>query len=428
MRSHYKRWNVRRAFELRERVSERERLFIESEYYLNASRELEKAARTNELWKETYPRDPTPHFILGTIYQGLGQHEKALRETRDYLRLEPSSGPGYAALGLNYLLLDRLDEARTALEQAGAHKVEAEFLMEARYVLAFLRGDAMEMEQLVAAAAGQPGFEYDLLALQADSEACHGRLTKARDLMRRAIDSATRDGNRDVAAALEAATALQEADFDNREQARRQALSALALARKLEVQTYAALALARADDATRARAMADDLNKRRPLDTMLNHYWLPAVRAAVEVCNRDPSQAVRLLQVSAPYELAAPRVPSAGLLLYPVYVRGEAYLALHQGSQAAVEFQKILDHPGIMMNSPLGALAHLGLGRAYALPFGVGAGLVPAQTGRPQEAPLQPDALAKARTAYQDFFALWKDADPDIPILKQAKVEYAKLK
>ena len=185
--------------------------------------------------------------------------------------------------------------------------------------------------------------------------------------------------------------------------------------------------LARAGDSARALAMADDLNKEHPLDTLLNGYWLPTIRAAVEIGRNDPSKAIGLLQPAAPYELGTP-IASLTVVLYPVCVRGEAYLRARQGSQAAAEFQKIIDNPGIVGNSALGALARLGLGRAYALHASVGAGVAPAQTERPQAAPLQQDAPAKARTAYQDFFALWKDADPDIPILKQAKAEYAKLK
>jgi tetratricopeptide (TPR) repeat protein len=240
-------------------------------------------------------------------------------------------------------------------------------------------------------------------------------------------DSEVQRGNREDAADIEAVAALWEAEFGNAEQSRKQAEGVVAHVSNREALVVAALALGRAGDSARALATADKLNRQRPLDTLLNGYWLPAIRAAVEIGRANPSRAIELLQPATVYELANEYIPGAPLCL--IYVRGEAYLALRQGSEAAAEFQKILSHPGIILNCPLGALAHLGLGRAYALEAGVGAGLVPVPPGRehPQGAPLQQDALAKARAAYRDFLTLWKDADPDIPILKQAKAEYAKL-
>jgi eukaryotic-like serine/threonine-protein kinase len=271
------------------------------------------------------------------------------------------------------------------------------------------------MKKQVEAAAGQPGNEDLLLAAQADTEAYYGGLTKAREFTRRATDSASQSGNREAAADDVAVGALREAEFGNAEQAKKQAAAALALApANLESQTLAALALARAADSARALATADDLNRLYPLDTGLNGYWLPTIRAATELPAQTwrpqrnppqgPAKAIEPLEPVASYELVVGYY-EPGFKLCPVYVRGEAYLALHQGSQAVSEFQKFLDHRGLVQNCPLGALAHLGLARAYAM---------------------QGDT-ARAKAAYRDFLTLWKDADPDIPILIAAKAEYAKL-
>jgi hypothetical protein len=249
---------------------------------------------------------------------------------------------------------------------------------------------------------------------------------KSRELARRAIDSAHHDGDTETAATFLAEAALAEARFGYTEQPRKEAGEALAISPGQVVKTLAALAMALAGDTARAQALAGELKKQYPLDTLLNGYWLPAIGAAIELRQNRAAKAIELLQVTAPYELGSP--PPGDDNLNPVYLRGEAYLAARQGEAAAREFQKILDHRGIVVNSPLGALAHLGLGRAYALQAGAGESPSPSSAGRPQGAPLQPDALAKARTAYQDFLALWKDADSDIPILKQAKAEYARLK
>jgi hypothetical protein len=223
-----------------------------------------------------------------------------------------------------------------------------------------------------------------------------------------------------------AEAALAEARFGYTEQPRKEAAEALAVSPGQVVKTLAALAMARAGDTARAQALAGELKKQHPLDTLLNGYWLPAIGAAIELRQNRAAKALELLQATASYELGSP--PPGDEVLNPVYLRGEAYLAARQGEAAAREFQKILDHRGIVVNSPLGALAHLGLGRAYALQAGAGESPSPSSAGRPPGEPPQAGALAKARTAYQDFLAIWKDADPDIPILKQAQAEYAKLK
>jgi len=418
--------NTTKAYELRQRVSELEKLYIYSHYYMFVTGELEKAAQVYQIWQQTYPRDMAPFTNLGVIYAYAGQNEKCLEESLEALRLEPNSLNAYTNIAEAYLDLDRPDEARAMLEQARTRHFDgtANFLVDL-YWWAFIRGDTKEMEGAVAAAAGKPGIESMLLFTQAHTEAYYGLLTRSQELTRRATNSARHEGDAETAAMFLAEAALVDARFGYTEQPKKEAAEALAIFQGQGVKVLAALAVALAGDTGRAQALTGELRKQHPLDTLLNGYWLPTIEAAIELRQNRASKAIELLQVTAPYELGAP--PPQTEVLNPVYLRGEAYLAAHQGEAAAREFQKILEHHGIVANSSLGALAHLGLGRAYALEAGVGAGLVPAQA-RPQGAPLQPDALAKARTAYQDFLALWKDADPDIPILKQAKAEYAKLK
>jgi tetratricopeptide (TPR) repeat protein len=391
--------NARKAYELREKVSERERFTIEGNYVLIATGELEKAAQTYELWQQTYPRDYLPHQNLAIISSGLGNWEKALEENREAMRLEPNSEINYANLGGNYAVLNRLDEAEAVYKQAEERKLEGEVLLALRYQLAFLKGDAAQMAQLASAAMGKPGTEAWLLATQADTEAWYGKLKDARELTRRAMDSAQHNDAKEAAAAYQAWAALREVESGNREQARADADAAMKLAPNRGVRTVAALALARAGDTAGAERLAAELDKTFPLDTLVQRYRLPTIRAAVALQRKDPNRAVDLLQVASPIELGA-----AGALL-PVYLRGEAYLMLHDGNRAAAEFQKFIDHRSQVGNFAWGALARLGLARAYAM---------------------QGDR-AKASTAYQDFLTLWKDADPDIPILKQAKAEYARL-
>jgi eukaryotic-like serine/threonine-protein kinase len=260
------------------------------------------------------------------------------------------------------------------------------------------------MAQEAAWAEGKPGVEDVLLVYEPDTAAYSGQLQAARKLSRRAVASAERAEEKEEAATYEANVALREGLFGTTGEAQQQAAAALGLSTGRDVQYQAALALASAQDATRAQPLADDLGKRLPEDTIVQFNYLPATRAQIDLIHNDFARAVEALQPAAPYELGSPHGVIL-LALYPVYVRGEAYLAVHQGSEAAVEFQKILDHRGIVLNEPIGALAHLQLGRAYAME----------------------GDTAKARAAYQDFLTLWKDADSDIPILRQAKAEYAKL-
>jgi eukaryotic-like serine/threonine-protein kinase len=390
--------NARKAYELRERVSGMEKFYIESHYYHNATGDLEKARQVYELWAQTYPRDVIPPNNLRVIYGDLGQHDKALAEARETLRLDPSA-LGYSNLLGAYLSLNRLEEARATASEGQAKNLDSPTLHFSLYSLAFLQSDAVGMAQEVAFGAGKPGVEDVLLGYEADTAAYYGRLEKARMSSRQAVASAERAEEKEAAASYEAGTALKEALVGNAGEARQRAAAALALSKGRDGQFTAALALAFAGDTVRAPTLADDLGTRFPEDTIVHFNYLPTIRAQLALRRNDSSRAIEILQAAAPYELG-----SAGGL-YPVYVRGEADLAAHQGNEAAAEFKKILDHRGVVLNEPIGALAKLGLARAFSL---------------------QGDT-AKAKSAYQDFLTLWKDADHDIPILIAAKAEYAKL-
>ena len=392
---------AKRAYDLRDRVSDREKYRISAFYYQYVTGEVEKATEAYELWAKTYPRDLVPHTNLGYIYSTLGQYDKAAAETEQSQRLEPSL-TGFGNLAGIYMNLNRLDDARSVLQQAQANKLDGLVIRVTWYDLAFLRSDAAEMERQAAWAAGRPGEEDSMLSTQSDTEAYYGRLTRARDFSRRAVDAAVRADSKETAALWQANAALREAEFGNTAVAKQQVGAALARAPGRDVKVLAAMTLARAGETARPKAIVEQLEKSEATNTMLKIYWLPTIKAAIELNRGNSSQALIDLEAPAPYELGGP-VPISGL--YPVYVRGLAFLTAHNGAAAAGEFQKILDHRGIVLNLPLGALAQLQLGRAYTLS----------------------SDTAKARSTYQDFFNVWKDADPDIPILKRAREEYAKL-
>jgi serine/threonine protein kinase/Tfp pilus assembly protein PilF len=399
--------NTRRAYDLRERVSERERLHIESNYYVFVTGNLEKARQSSELWVQAYPRDFTPHTILGLISRTLGQYDEALPQILTALRLDVERAASYSHVAELYILLNRFSEARTAVEEAQAKKLDSARLRECLYQLAFLQNDAGGMAQQMAWAADKPGAEDLLLANEADTAAYSGRLTKARDFSRRATESAERAEEKETAATYSALSGLREALLGNADEARQLAAAAMGSSAGRDGEYGAALAFAYAREDGRAQVLTDDLGKRFPEDTSVQFNYLPTLRAKLAVNRGNASQAIETLKTAARYDLGI-SMSSAyywTTAMYTVLVRGEAYLTAHQGSEAAVEFQKILNHRGVIVNGPIGALAHLQMGRAYAM---------------------QGDT-SRAKAAYQDFLTLWKDADPDIPILKQAKAEYAKL-
>jgi len=396
--------SLKKAYAMRDRVSEKERLRIAAYYYAFVTGELEKEAQTYQLWIQSYPRDNIPHGNLGSNFEALGQYEKARTETQEGLRLEPNSVVGYQNLGTIFLALNRPDDTKAIIDQALSRNLDSGNLRVTMYDLAFLRGDAAQMVQQLAWGAGKPGVEDLLLSAQSDTEAYYGRLTKARDYSRRAVDSAVRADSKETAALWQVNAAVREAEFGNVAAAKQDVGAALALAPGRDVKVLSALALARVGDVARAKAMVEQLENSDPLNTVLKLYWLPTLKAAIELHGGNSAQALLSVEAAAPYELGGPPPIQEGTL-YPAYLRGEAYLAAHNSGAAATEFQKFIDHRGIVINFPLGALAHLGLARAYALS----------------------GDTAKAKTAYQDFLTLWKEADPDIPILKEAKAEYAKL-
>ncbi len=395
--------NIKKAYELRDRVSEKEKYRISSMFYQLVTGDLEQASQVYELWAKSYPNDAVPPGNLSVIYAQLGQYDKSLAANQESMRLAPDV-TGYFNLAQTYLAFERLDDAKKVIKQAEAAKLEGDLLHWGIYQIAFLDGDTGEMERQVAWAAGKPGSEDILLSFQSDTEAYYGRLSKARDISRRAVDAAVRNDSRETAALWQVNAALREAEFGNTTAAKEAVTTALALAPGRDVKMFAALTLARLGESARAKTIAAELEKSYPSQTVLKVYWLPTIKAAIELRANNPAQALVSLEAASPYELGEPQQLQLGTI-YPAYIRGQAQLLAHNGHAAAAEFQKFLDHRGIVINFPLGALAHLGLARAYSLS----------------------GDTAKAKSSYQDFFSLWKNADPDIPILKEAKAEYARL-
>jgi tetratricopeptide (TPR) repeat protein len=389
--------NVKRAFELRARVSEREKYFISSFYYASVTGEIDKASQTCELWAQSYPRDVRPRSYLGYHYMMLGQVEKALEESQQALRLEPDFVNNYVNLAWSYFGLNRLDDAKAIFEKALARKLDAGYLHAGLYFLAFARRDDEQMKRQVAWSVGKRGEEDLLLAAQANTEAYYGRLAKARELSRRSVELALNNEAKESAALWQAIAALREANFGNTAEARQLAQGALGIGPDIKGKVLTALALARVGDAAEAQAIANDLRKDLPLNTLLSYYWLPAIYGAIEIRGNNSAKAIDILEARTPYEDNAP-IPFIRHV-----VRGEAYLQARRGKEAAAEFEKILHPPE--QNFHTFVLARLGLGRAYAI---------------------QGDR-ARSRAAYQDFLTLWKDADPNIPIFQQAKAEYARL-
>jgi serine/threonine protein kinase/tetratricopeptide (TPR) repeat protein len=401
-----------KAFQLREHASEREKLVITADYYSRGTGELDKAAQIYQEWIGSYPRESRAYRGLGSVYAEEGQYEKAAEITRE----APDAGGGYANLANYALALQRFDEMRQIIHEVQARKIDDFIFRSALYALAFLGADAAAMAEQQKWFAGKAEYENYGLALASDTEAYVGHVRKARELNRRAVDSAVRADNKETGAIYLANAALQQAAFGNPAEARQSAAEALKLAPTSQgVESEAALALAMAGDTARAESLAQDLGKRFPLDTQMQSLWLPAIQAQLALDKKNPASALTALQAASPIELGQILFVNNISCLYHVYVRGEAYLGAGQGNAAAAEFQKILDHSGIVWNCWTGALAHLGVARANALQ---------ARTSQGADADA---ARVRALAAYKDFLTLWKDADPDIPILKEAKAEYAKL-
>jgi serine/threonine protein kinase/Flp pilus assembly protein TadD len=395
--------NFKKAYALRDRVSDREKYRISALYYDGVTGELEQETQIYELWAKSYPQDSVPPGNLGYIYGQLGQYDKSLASTLDAQRLAQDA-TGYTNLADTYIEVNRFDEAQKTIEEAQAHNRAGDFMHLAIYQLAFLKNDAAEMARQIAWAAGKPGSEDFLLSVQSDTEAYYGHLTKARDFSRRAVDAAVRNNSKETAAIWQVNAALREAEFGNLAVAKQAAAAAMTLSPGRDVKMLAALALARSGESARAKTIVGELEKNYPAHTVLKVYWLPTIKAAIELNANNSAKSLVYLEGAAPYELGEPPQYQLGTL-YPAYMRGLAYLAQRNDPAAAAEFQKVLDHRGIVLNYVTAALARLQLGRAYAM-----AG----------------DA-AKAKAAYQDFLTQWKDGDPDVPILKEAKAEYAKL-
>lgn len=397
--------NARRAYELRDRTSEREKLDISSFYELAFTGNLEAARTSYQLFAQTYPHDEDPPTYLWLVYTFMGDYQKANAAALAAQEINPDSGNNAVNLTVSYQWTGQLDQAEAAVQEARSRKVDSPWFPLILYNVDFLKHDTAGMQQQVASATGKPGIDDQILFLQSETATYNGEFALSRDLAFRAADSALRTDEKETAAEYEAHDAIREALVGNADFAKKGAQSALALASSWESESLSAIALALAGDSAEAERLAADLAKRFPQNTTLQFLYLPMVHACTFLHSGDGPRAVDTLAVSTPYELGETNA-SFTFGLYPVYLRGNAYLAAKNGTAAAVEFQKIIDHAGVVGNEPIGALAQLGLGRAYAL---------------------SGDA-AKAKSAYQNFLALWKNADPNIPTLTQAKAEYARLK
>ncbi len=397
--------NYKKAFELRDRVSVREQFLIDGLYYAFATGELEKAIQNYAAWIQTYPGDEIPYATVGALYDGIGQYEKAAEKLRERSRLAGNSDDNLVEV---YAGLNRFDEAQSVLESVRKRRGDVPYLRQLAYFMAFLQGDNAAMQENLDWAKGRPAVESWMLSAQSDTEAYHGRIVRAREFSNRAMEASQHENSAESAADWTANEGLREAEIGNLDHARRKAEEALAMSSGKDVQAAVAMIYARIGDLAQAQNLADRLNQEFPLDTMVQNYSLPVIRAAIELNQKNPGKAVEVLQAALPYELGNPSgggVTRSLRALYPAYARGQAYLEAGRGREASVEFQKLLDHPGVVWNSVLGPLALVQLGRAQAM-----LGDKPA-----------------SRKAYQDFFALWKDADPDIPIYREGKAEYAKL-
>lgn len=399
--------NFRKAFALREHVSQRERFYIESRYYQFVTGELEKTLHIYQQWEREYPRDSVPHTGAGMIHDALGEYEPAVSEFQEALRLNPNGAYNYTNLAQALLNLDRRQEVRVVLENMQGRNLSDPDQALTRYQLAFLEGDTVEMRRQAALTSDKPGISEILLLARAQTEAGAGRLAEMRHLVRQAIELATTLGEKERAATWGAYGALLEAELGDRAAARRQAASSLRLSDGRDTRILAALALARAGDTRRAQVVAGKLKEEFPLDTTLNAYWLPVIEAAAQLRAGGPGRAIVELEAARQYELGQSSIFQVAAFgpMYPVYLRGEAFLLSKQGGAAAAEFQRIIDRAGVIQNFPLAALARLELARAFA-------------AERDQ---------AKARDEYRAFLARWKDSDPGTPVVTRARTELAQL-
>jgi len=403
--------NLGKAYELRSRSSDQEKFFISVNYDLQTTGNLEKAQQTCDLWAEAYPRAWLPHALLsGAIHTSLGKYEQSVEQGKIAIDMDPDFSIGYVNLAVSYMALERLDKAENTLERAFDRQLKAPDLFVLQYAIAFVKSDKAAMERVAAEALNKPEVDDWMANSTGFVLAYSGHLEEARKMSRRAADLAQKAERRDTEALYEADEAVREALFGNVPTAKQRAGMALNLSKSRDVEYAAALALAVSGESSRAQALADDLLRRFPSDTRAQFTYVPTLRALLALNHSQPSKAVELLQTAIPYELGMPSEGGSEYLLgagnlYPAYVRGLAYLGAHQGSEAAAEFQKILHHPGIVKSDPVGALAHMQLGRANALR----------------------GDTDKARAAYADFLTLWRGADPDIPILKKVQKEYASL-
>jgi tetratricopeptide (TPR) repeat protein len=398
--------NLTKAYDLRNRVSERERFHIASMYYLTALGDLDQARQTLQRWQQTYPRDFIPYVDLGSVEAAEGQWQQAVNQSLRAIRLNPDDVIAFGNLAQAYIGLSQFDEARSAFEQAIKRHLDASYIHAFRYQLAFLQHDAATMKQQTNWAVGKVGAEDSFLSLESDTAAFSGHLAEARSLSQQAVSAAKRDGMAEDAWLWNLDAALHEAELGDPALARQLAGNLLKIPNLDRYTTaVAALALARAGEAAGAQSVVGRLAKQYPRDTALNSYWLPSIRAAIALDHHDAAQALRALQPTSPYELAQAAPFNYFSTMYPTYLKGLALLEEKQSQQAAAAFQEILNHRGIVANFPIDALAQLGLARAQAL------------AGN----------KAAARTTYQNFLALWRTADPNLPLLRQAKSEYTKL-
>lgn len=393
--------NFRKAYELRGHVSGRERFYIEAHYYDAVTGDMEKARQVYELWSQLYPRDDIPHLNLGGIYGHFGQYDDARREAAESLRLLPGDCLSYGAVAGALLRLDRFDEARQMITSPERPNTDCIHMQLDRYALAFFTGDKAGMAQIANAAGERIGIQFSFL--QAQTAAYEGRVHDSRELMRKVLSSAQKTKQTQLGGLFEEWDAESEALLGEAEFAKKEAEEGYARSRIRDIETVAAVALALAHDDKAAEALTDDLARRSHESTMMQTEFVPMARAQLSLNRNDAAKAVEALQAAAPYELGD---PGASNPLLAVYLRGQAFLMARRGSEAATEFQKILDHRGIVWNSPIGVLAHLGIARAFAMQ---------GETG-------------KARGAYQEFFDLWRTADSDVPVLKEAKAEFARLR